>query len=350
MNLHFAWMAFHEKKSVWLTVLLFGLVPLLNSEILTGSTSVDSLLANPILFFVFLPLDLVVYAIPLAILGDLATRFKFGLRTIFLSGLIYGIINEGVFAKTLIAPYWPGVQFSNFRFLGLNIFWLPNILIFHAVISTTVTILVIRSLFPERVTDSFLEKKHYVILGTVLAVAIALTNVVLVPFVAKSLGDSPPFEPLPYFLLLLISLFFVLLIRKSLAVKKSSVFVIRRRARVGFSTIVYILSGAGIFLFLNLASQVALALVNVWLAGAIIILSGYLFYRYFTTLDFDAQLTKKKTFFVFSTFIVIVLVIGFGGRQPVSNIVAFVGVALELFFGWRMTTIQKVPAHLEGGP
>lgn len=110
-----------EQKSVALTVLLFGLVPLLNAEVLTGSTSVDALLSNPILIVISLPLVLVTYAIPLAVLCDLAARFRFGLRGIFLSGLIYGIINEAVFAKTLIAPYWPGVQFANFRFLGLNI-------------------------------------------------------------------------------------------------------------------------------------------------------------------------------------------------------------------------------------
>lgn len=109
-----------EGNSVSLTVLLFGLVPLLNAEIIKGSTSIDALLANPILIFVSLPLVLITYAIPLAILCDLAARYKFELSTIFLSGLIYGIINEGVFAKTLVAPYWPGVQFGNFRFLGLN--------------------------------------------------------------------------------------------------------------------------------------------------------------------------------------------------------------------------------------
>ena len=108
-------------KSVWLTVFLFGLVPLLNAEILTGSTSIDALLANPILIFVNLPLVLISYAVPLAILCDIAVRFRFGLSTIFLSGLIYAIINEAVFAKTLVAPYWPGVQFANFRFLGLSI-------------------------------------------------------------------------------------------------------------------------------------------------------------------------------------------------------------------------------------
>jgi hypothetical protein len=322
-----------KRKSTWLTVLLFGLVPTLNAEILTGSTSIDALLANPVLILVTLPLGIIAYAIPLAILGDVAARFRFGLRTIFLSGLIYGIINEGVFAKTLVAPYWPGVQFGGFRFLGLNILWLPNILIFHAVVSTTVTILVIRSLWPERVSKSFLERKHYVALGAVLAAAIVMTNAVLIPFIAKSLGYAPPFDPLPYFLLLLLSLSIVFLMKKSLT--QGSVF---RIGRVGSSAVVYALLGAGIFILPIVASHIALAFVDVWLAGAIIILSGFLLYGYFSTMDSDTELTKRKTFFVYSTFIVAVLLIGFGGRQPVSNLVAFGGVALELFFGWRATT------------
>jgi hypothetical protein len=325
-------------KSVSLTVLLFGLVPLLNAEILSGSTSIEALLANPILTFVTLPLVLVTYAIPLAILCDLAARFKFGLSAIFLSGLIYGIINEGVFAKTLVAPYWPGVQFGSYTFLGLNVLWLPNILVFHAVISTTVTILVIRSLWPERVSTSFLNKKHYIALGAVLAVAIVITNVVLVPFVAKSLGHSPPFEPLPYFLLLLLSFSFVFLIKKDLARRPSG----PRVGRVASLTVVYMLVGATIFILPIVASHAALAVVNAWLAGAIIIFSGYLFYRYFRTLDFDAELTKRKAFCVWSTFVVIVLLIGFGGRQPASDLVAIVGVALELFFGLRATTTRTL--------
>lgn len=64
----------------------------------------DALLANPVLIVISLPLVLATYAIPLAVLGDLAARFRFGLRSIFLSGFIYGMINEAVFAKTLIAP------------------------------------------------------------------------------------------------------------------------------------------------------------------------------------------------------------------------------------------------------
>lgn len=282
---------------------------------------------------VSLPLVIITYAIPLAILSDLAARFRFGLRTIFLSGLIYGIVNEGVFAKTLVAPYWPGVQFGNFRFLGLNILWLPEILIFHAVISATVTILVIRSLWPERVSKSFLERKHYVALAAMLAVAIIITNVVLVPFIAKSMGYAPPFEALPYFLLLLLSLSVVFLIKKSLTQKSAF-----RFWRAGFPTFVYVLMGAGIFILPIVVSHIALAFVGAWLAGAIIIVSGYLFYRYFSALDFDTELTERKTFFVYSTFIVMVLLIGFGGRQSASNLVAFSGVALELFFGWRVTT------------
>jgi hypothetical protein len=324
-------------KSVSLTVLLFGLVPLLNAEILTGSTSIDALLANPVLILVSLPLVMITYAIPLAILCDLAARFRFGLRTIFLSGLIYGIINEGVFAKTLVAPYWPGVQFGDIRFLGLNILWLPNILIFHAVVSTTVTILVIRSIWPERVSRSFLERRHYVALGAVLAVAIAITNAVFVPFIAKNMGYAPPFEPLPYFLLLLLSLSIVFLMKKSRTQK--SVF---RFGRPGSPTVVYVLLGAGIFILPIVASHIALAFVGAWLAGAIIVLSGYLFYGYFSTLDLDMELTRRKTFFVYSAFIVIVLLIGFGGRQPISNLVAFGGVALELFFGWRATTTAAI--------
>ncbi|MDE1853953.1 MAG: hypothetical protein KGI38_09470 [Thaumarchaeota archaeon] len=318
------------KKSVVVTVLLFGLVPLLNAEILTGSTSIDALLANPILIIVSLPLVLVTYAAPLAILGDLAVRFRFGLRTIFLSGLIYGIINEGVFAKTLVAPYWPGVQFGNFRFLGLNILWLPSILVFHAVVSTTVTILVIRSLWPERVSESFLERKHYIALAAVLAVAIAITNIVFVPLIANNLGYPPPFEPLPFLLLLLLSLFFVLLIKKSLA-QKPPVEGSRRRT----PAIMYVLLGAGILLLANIANRFALAVAGLWLAVTVTILFGYLFYRYFNAMDSDTEFTKMKTFLVYSTFIIIVLFAGLGGRQPLSNAVAVIGVALELIFGWR---------------
>jgi hypothetical protein len=323
-----------DKKSVSVTVLLFGFVPLLNAEILTGSTSVDSLIANPLLILITLPLVLVTYAIPLAIICDVAIRFKFGLRTIFLSGLIYGIINEAVFAKTLVASYWPGAQFTEFRFLGLNILWVPEILIFHAVISTTVTILVIRNLWPQRIAKSFLERKHYVSLSILLALAIVVTNVVLVPFVARNIGYASPFDPLPYFVIFLLELFIVFLMRASLSQ-------VSKFQRTGFSVFRYALLGGALLLLLTLGSHIALAVFGAWFTGALIVLAGCFFYWYFMSLDLS-DYTARKAFFVYSTFIISVLILGFGGRQTESNIVAFAGVALELFFGWRATTTRQV--------
>ena len=97
----------------------------------------------------------------------------------------------------------------------------------------------------------------------------------------------------------------------------------------------YVLLGAGIFLLANIISRFALAVVGVWLAVTVITLFGYLLYRYFSAMDSDTELAKRKTFLVYSTFIVVVLFLGFGGRQPVSNGVAVLGVVLELLFGWR---------------
>ncbi len=179
----------------------------------------------------------------------------------------------------------PGVQFGAFRFLGLNVLWVPEILIFHAVVTTTVAILVIRSLWPERVSKSFLQRRHYMALAVLLGVAIVLTNVILVPFVAKNMGYAPPFDPLPYIVLLLLSLFIVIVVRMSLS---------QRRAESERDVFRYALLGGALLLLLTLGSHVTLAIFGAWITGGAVVLAGCLFYWYFMSLDFDPEIYGGK--------------------------------------------------------
>jgi hypothetical protein len=93
-------------------------------------------------------------------------------------------------------------------------------------------------------------------------------------------------------------------------------------------------------LLLTLGSHIVLAIFGAWITGGVVILAGCLFYWYFMRLDFDPKYTSEKIFFVYSAFLLVVLILGLGGRGPVSNIAAFVGVALELYFGWQAATRQ----------
>ena len=65
--------------------------------------------------------------------------------------------------------------------------------------------------------------------------------------------------------------------------------------RAGLPTPAYVLLGGSIFIVPIVASHIALAFVGAWLAGAIIMLSGYLFFMYFSTLDLDPNLTKRNS-------------------------------------------------------
>ena len=115
-------------SSSLLTVLTFVVLPILTRKYLTGSTPFENY------FTFFNLLGMLFYGLQVAIIAEFVFRFRLKWSSIFLVGLIYGILEEG-FAVQTMEHLQPPAFVGLIRFGGLNILWSVYIAIFHALIS-----------------------------------------------------------------------------------------------------------------------------------------------------------------------------------------------------------------------
>ncbi len=303
------------KKSVIITIIIFMLIAQFNPEILTGST-------NAITYFsVIVIIGLLFYGLHAAIIADIAARYRLGWRTIYLLGLIYGILEEGLTDMTMTRTTGPGTGFP-LRILGLNLTWVPYIMIFHAVISILCTILIIRLIWPERVNKPFLNKKHYAIILFLLAI----TYIVIIGLVVNIYGPPPAIAILILIALCLVLLYFA---KVSESTKIASEDVQPRKyiyRAVLFSLITFLLPN----LLQTITSLEAPLTV-------FMVVMAYAFWRFFAMMDADKNLTKNRMLNIFSSLILFWLIFGLILRTPFSSIVAIIGVGLQLYLGWQAT-------------
>ena len=88
-------------------------------------------------------------------------KWQKGWATIILLGLAYAIIEEGLAAKSFFDPGWMDIGLLGVygRWLGVNWLWTTCLLIFHAVYSIALPILILQLLFPSLKNKRLLGKK-----------------------------------------------------------------------------------------------------------------------------------------------------------------------------------------------
>lgn len=81
---------------------------------------------------------------------ELAIRWRRGWPAILLLGLAFGLLNEGLCAKSLFSPDWPDLgRLANYgRSVGVNWIWTAYLLPYHAVISIAVPLLLVELIDP----------------------------------------------------------------------------------------------------------------------------------------------------------------------------------------------------------
>ena len=143
-----------SRAAVWTLILLapfFG-------ELISGST--------PLLLFLT-PLGWIAYAFDIALYGlgallcrELAQRWGGGYLRVWVLGLAYGVLEEGVVLQTWFNRYWPDVQplhdFS--RVAGLNVLWAVTLTIYHATFSILIPIVVTETMFGDKRTRHWLNR------------------------------------------------------------------------------------------------------------------------------------------------------------------------------------------------
>lgn len=147
-----------------LTLLLLTVVV---PELLTGSTPLPSFLNPGLLLFLGLG-----YGLVILLIRELAARHDIGLCGLIFFGLAYGLVNEGLLAKTLIIQnHIPVPQYDDYGVaLGISLPWAAVMSAWHGFASVVFPIALTHFIFPKASHQPWLNGPIAVILGTALLV------------------------------------------------------------------------------------------------------------------------------------------------------------------------------------
>ncbi len=127
-------------------LLLLGAVTTIVPELFTSSTPLVRLVNPGTLLFL-----LIGYGLPIIAIRELAVRKGIGTGGVFCFGLAYGILNEGLFARTLVATHnVPIPQYTHYgQFYGFNLPWCAHILLWHSLSSVLFPIAITHLAYPD---------------------------------------------------------------------------------------------------------------------------------------------------------------------------------------------------------
>jgi hypothetical protein len=159
-------------------VVLFFLSPIV-AELLSGS-------APPVEFFnpfTFLLLT-AFYGSGALLVRELTFRWDKGWPTVFLLGLAYGIIEEGLAVKSFFDPAWGdlGPLGVYGRWAGVNWVWSEGLTLYHAIFSIAIPILLTRLLFPAWGDRAWLRPRSFRLCCLALASVVVLCNLFLTTY------------------------------------------------------------------------------------------------------------------------------------------------------------------------
>ena len=130
-------------------------------EYLSASSQLTVLLINPVLFFLFLGANLGLYGSGVILIREAMVRWKKGWASVFLLGVAYGILEEGIDLWTLF--YSKAGPVGNLGYyghwLGVNWVWTIGLVIFHSVYSIGLPIFLFGLVFPELKSKSLVSGK-----------------------------------------------------------------------------------------------------------------------------------------------------------------------------------------------
>ncbi len=147
------------------------IIPIL-TELVTSSTPFPKIF-SPVVF-IFL---LIFYSVPVLIMREIALRNKLGLLGLFVLGLAYGVINEGVVARTLFLT-GENMFIESFRqydHFGINFPWVFFIIPWHALCSVIYPVMLVHAMYPEEKERSWLSIRQMWIWGLIVVVLGSVT-------------------------------------------------------------------------------------------------------------------------------------------------------------------------------
>lgn len=306
--------------SPWVTLLIFLAISAFNPEVLTGATPAEKYL-TPFNLLLTVPF----YGLQVAVIADLAARYGLRWKTVYYLGLIYGILEEGFAVQTMLHPSGVGnvnVPPMLTRILGLDVAWAVYIDVFHSVVSVVSTIIIIKLIWPSRVSEPFLRKKQYAVIVPILVAVYAA----IIIFVVSATRYIPEAGALVVLALACVSLGYLAVRNQRKTITSLSKPVPIRRylfwalgLALGFFPLtIVVLTGTGLPA-LNLPVIIST------------IVFAYLFSAFFGRMDTDPQLTEGKQLCIFLVFVGFWLIFPTILRTPLSSLAAYLGIALQVY-------------------
>ena len=158
-------------------ITLVVIAPIL-TEIVSGNTPPHMLLHPQIALFL-----IAAYSFPLLVLRELSIRWRLGTLGIFVLGLAYGFLNEGLLAQTLIrAERVPMPNFDHYVYVaGVNFSWVAVIVPWHALMAVLFPLALLAHWFPSCSRERWLGNGTFAILAAILIAGVAFIGLVRTP-------------------------------------------------------------------------------------------------------------------------------------------------------------------------
>ncbi|GEM_PF-2487233 len=204
-----------EKQAPWKRCLAIMLVGAWNAEAVSMGTFPYEFLHPANIFVTFM-----YYALQLLIIEDLYSRFKLNYRGLFLMGILFGLLEEGVLTLTFYIPATEWLKPGYGRVFGINTVWATFLTFFHAVYTVTLTFLIIDRFFPRNSNPLLNRRAYSIVLAYLLVLYIG--NPVHVAFTVMPSQLHFNFKPRAEAVLIVSFLITALTLTVAGQIKKSS--------------------------------------------------------------------------------------------------------------------------------
>jgi len=132
-------------------------------EYLSGSTAVYPIVTDPLVWFLFLGLNLALYGPGVLLVREALVRWRkgWGWTTVLLLGTAYALLEEGTALSTLFDPNAPVVGGLGHygHFAGVSWVWLIGLVLVHTVLSVGLPIVLLGLALPETRGRSLLSRR-----------------------------------------------------------------------------------------------------------------------------------------------------------------------------------------------
>ncbi|MEM2157171.1 MAG: hypothetical protein QXX18_10675 [Candidatus Jordarchaeales archaeon] len=204
-----------EKQLSWRRCLALVLVGAWNAEAVSMGTFPYEFLHPANIFVTFM-----YYALQLLIIEDLYSRFKLSYRDLFLIGILFGLLEEGVLTLTFYIPVTEWLKPGYGRILGINTVWATFLTFFHATYTVTLTFLIIDRFFPRN-RGPLLNRRAYALILSYLLV-LYIGNPIHVAFTVMPSQLHFNFKPKIEAILIVAFLIVILMFTVASRIRKSS--------------------------------------------------------------------------------------------------------------------------------